>query len=48
MKQDPCFKYLAAAILVGVILAITEPANANDQRTTQPDSPAVLTAGPDH
>jgi len=25
MKQDPYFKYLAAALIAGVILAITDP-----------------------
>jgi hypothetical protein len=41
MKQDPCFKYLAAVILSGVLLALAE-ATASDGASA-PTS--ALTAG---
>ena len=31
MKQEPCFKYLAAALIAGVILAVFDPTPVLDQ-----------------
>ena len=43
MKQEPCFKYLAAALITGVILAFAQPAAPPDQPNR---GPVVTTTAP--
>ncbi|MBI2496653.1 MAG: hypothetical protein HYV75_01555 [Opitutae bacterium] len=42
MKQEPCFKYLAAALIAGVILAVFDPTPVLDQPAPTGTTVAVL------
>lgn len=41
MKQDRYFKFIAALIISGVVLAFVQPGNAADARTSVPAALSV-------